>query len=329
MEKQSGNFFSVVGVIGCITSILIILVLCACMSIFVVLFAESSNLAIKQAYKENVLSQGSSGDKVGLIKVEGIIWDMEDGVYEKGLTTYILESLDTILDDKDYKVLIIQIDSPGGSLYDSARITDKILELKERGVVIVSYMESIGASGGYWVAAPSDAIYLQPETFTGSIGIFVQTYDYEKLLDMIGIKEIYITNKEGTQKVPDDYDDPESQNYKIIQEILDENYEEFISLIQDGRGLTRGQLEGLVDGRVISGRQAVENGLADGFGGYDEALSFGIEKAELDDPKVIEFQRSEILGFGSWTAKLNVLYTTLRPQEPKMSLVALPEKGNY
>jgi protease IV len=329
MEKQSNNFFSIIGAVGCVVLILMVLVFCSCMSIFMIFAAESSNVATKSSYKTSVLEKGQEDYKVGLVKIEGIIWDESDGVHETGLTSYLVDSLDTMIADDSYKAVIIEIDSPGGGVYDSARITDKILELKERGVVVVSYMKSLGASGGYWVAAPSDAIYVQPETFTGSIGVFIQTVDYEKLLDMIGIKEVYVTNKEGTNKVSNDYTNQDSEEYKIIQSILDENYEAFVSLIEDGRGVSRDNFGDLLDGRILSGRQAVTAGLADGFGGYDESFDFVKEQSEGKELHVIEFQRARLFGFNSFSAKLDSLYSQLTPQEPNTSLMALPEKTGY
>ncbi|MDU5536080.1 MAG: S49 family peptidase, partial [Anaerococcus sp.] len=131
--------------------------------------------------EDEVLYGINKAQRIMVVNVDGLIANDDSN-------DYIVEKLDEALDDDTIKGVILHVNSPGGSVYASEKIAKKIEEVKEKNIPVYSVMQELAASGGYYISAPCDKIYASNETFTGSIGVIMQSYSLEGLFEKYGIK---------------------------------------------------------------------------------------------------------------------------------------------
>ena len=188
-----------------------------------------------------------------------------------------LDQLDAILNDDTVKGIVLSVDSPGGGVIESAEIHRKLVQIKEeRQIPIYVSMGSMAASGGYYIAAPADKIFAQRETITGSIGVIMQSYNYEKLAEKVGIE--FETIKSGEHK--DMFGGARAsteEELAMLQEMIDESYEDFVDVIEEGRDMTEAEVKKVADGRILGGTQAVKAGLVDEIGKEEAALQHYVQ----------------------------------------------------
>ncbi|WP_194436253.1 signal peptide peptidase SppA [Vibrio fluminensis] len=182
--------------------------------------------------------------------------------------------------DNKVKAVVLRVDSPGGSAFASEVIRNEVDALKQAGKPVVVSMSSVAASGGYWIAMGADQIVAQPTTITGSIGIFSVITTFEKGLNNIGV----YTDGIGTSPlsgigmttgIPDKAAD-------AIQLGIEHGYSRFINLVSNNRNIPLDQMEGIAEGRVWTGQDAMNLGLVDKMGDFDDAIALAAELAELD-----------------------------------------------
>ncbi|MBK5253297.1 MAG: signal peptide peptidase SppA [Peptostreptococcaceae bacterium] len=216
-----------------------------------------------------------SDDYIAVISVEGTIADSSSSILETETYNhqFTMDAIDDIIDDNDNKGLIIQVNSPGGSVYTSDELYLKILEYKETGRPVYSAMGSMAASGGYYISAPADKIIANRNCWTGSIGVKIGTiYDATELLKNIGIKTETITSGDN-KNMGSYYEEMTEEQEDIFQGLVDEAYEQFVGIVADGRNMTVDQVKVLADGRIYTAKQALENGLIDEIGDYEYAIN--------------------------------------------------------
>lgn len=213
-------------------------------------------------------------DKIGVVTVEGVITDSME----------ITENIKNFSRDKSIVAVVVRIDSPGGGVAASQEIYDAIVELKKKKKVVVS-MGSVAASGGLLIACAGDKIVANPGTITGSISAIMQFANVEELLKKVGVKSSVV--KSGQYKdigSPTREMTPEER--VIIQELIDDIYEQFVDVIVRERKLPREKVVAISDGRVFSGRKAKEYGLVDQLGDMafaaKLALALAGKKGEYD-----------------------------------------------
>ncbi len=190
-------------------------------------------------------------------------------------------------EDDSVRAIVLRIDSPGGSAIASDVIWREVALVRESGKPIVASMSDLGASGGYYIAMGADAIVAQPATLTGSIGVvfgkFTTGGTYEKL--GVGVEPV----SEG--RFAEIYSPvtrfSEAERAKV-QEHVDAIYEQFVTKAAEGRGTTRDLLHEVAQGRVWTGRQALEHGLIDDVGGLRRAIALAKEKAGIDPGDEVE-----------------------------------------
>lgn len=243
-----------------------------------------------------VLEDGSPSSRIAVLDVKGQI--MDQNISPLTMPGYnhkkILADLEQIKTDQTIKALILRVNSPGGGVYESAELTDKIMEVQtEKEIPVYTVMESMAASGGYYIAANSDKIYAQAETLTGSIGVIMQGFNVSGLLDKLGIEDRTI--KSGDLKdLGSMTRENTSEELAVMQDLVDNMYERFIDTVERGRDLSRDEIYTLADGRIYDGAQAVENGLVDQLGYFNDALIDLRESYSLEDAQVILFQENEL-----------------------------------
>jgi protease-4 len=252
-------------------------------------------------------SSVSSSEKIGLIKVEGLITDAKETV----------ENLKTFTEDDTIKAIVIRIDSPGGAVAPSQEIYDQIKEAKKKKKVLIS-MANLAASGGYYIASQGDKIIANPGTLTGSIGVIMEIPNVEDLMRKIGIKNDVI--KSGLHKdIGSMYRDISPEDRQLLQGLLDDVHEQFIKAVAEGRKMNYEKVKQLADGRIFTGKQAKENGLVDELGGLEYTINLAAKLAKIEGkPEVVELKKKDgILNiFEKLTSKLALVdqFHTLKLQ---------------
>src|SRR5690625_282666 len=244
-------------------------------------------------FSEKVVEEGSGGQKIVVANLEGVIQDMGDNPFlSSGLNNYnrLLKVLDHAAEDDSVDGVIINVDSPGGGVVESATIHDKVIEIQEEhDKPVYVTMGNTADSGGYYVAAPADKIVAHPATITGSIGVIMQAIDFTDLADDLGID--FNTIKSGKHKdIMSSSRKMTDEEKDILQSIIDESYDEFVQIIVDGRDMSESEVRRLADGRVYTGKQAQENELVDELGSLEDTIAMMEEDYGWDDSLVVEYE---------------------------------------
>ena len=188
------------------------------------------------------------------------------------------------VEEQRFPVLLLRIDSPGGTVGDSQEIHQALLRLKAKGCKIVASYGNISASGGVYVGCAADRVVANPGTITGSIGVILRGNNLEKLLERIGIR--FETVKSGVFKDILSPDRPLSDAERsILQALIDSSYGQFVRAVAEGRGLSEETVRSFADGRVFSGAQALELGLVDLLGDEETARREAARLVGLDEER--------------------------------------------
>ena len=250
--------------------------------------------------EEEVIEDGDYEQKIVVLDIEGTIADTGDSSSLLSSEGYdhqaLLEHLDTIAWDDTISGLVLEVNSPGGGVHESAEIHRKIQAIKEAGKPVYVSMGSMAASGGYYVSAPADQIYASPETLTGSLGVIMQSFNFEGFAKKYGID--MVTIKSGEFKdIGNSFRDMTDEEKSIMQSLVDNSYSQFVTVIAEGRGMSKEAVRKVADGRIYDGRQAKELNLVDELGYLDDAIA-GMKKNEgLEDAAVVKLTDS--IGLGS------------------------------
>lgn len=210
---------------------------------------------------------------IGVVKVDGDMMDssgssyFSSGTYNHDATVDYIEALSAASNNVG---ILLYVNSGGGYSYIGDDLYLELMEYKEEtGRPIYAYFDSIAASAAYYAAMSADEIYANRMTTTGSIGVYMTVYDMTELYDKLGIEEHMIRSGDnkgiggGGQEVTEEY-------LAIEQAQVDEMYELFIDVIEQGRGMNREDIYPLADGRTFTASQALDNGLIDGICRYEE-----------------------------------------------------------
>lgn len=220
------------------------------------------------------------GKAIGVVTVSGEIVDGDAGPAVAG-GDRIAELLDEALDD-DLAGLVVRVNSPGGSVMASEVIRRAILRHKAKEIPIAISMGNLAASGGYWVSTAGDRIFAQPETITGSIGVFAVIPTFEGTAAEVGVNaDGYRTTPLSGQ--PDLVAGFTPEVDSILQSSVGNTYADFIQLVSEARNLSPERVDAIAQGRVWDGGAAKQLGLVDNFGGINEALAWVAKEAELED----------------------------------------------
>ena len=202
-----------------------------------------------------------------------------------------VETIEELANDDWIKAVVLRIDSPGGSALTSELLWRAIEKLKESKPVIVS-MGNTAASGGYYIAAGADHIFADPLTITGSIGVFATLPNAKGFLDDIGIQsESVETHPNAIGYSP--YQNLSESYEKQMKRGIESVYDTFKQRVIDGRNLSSKEVERLSQGRVWSGKQALDIGLIDDLGGLKDAIELAAKISEIENYNVIEYPKFE------------------------------------
>ncbi len=222
-------------------------------------------------------------DYIAVVEVVGTIQEQkETGIFEiteEYQHTTTMDYIDDLMNDVYNKGILLYVDSPGGTVYESEELYRKMLEYKENtGKPIWVYMSHYAASGGYMISMASDRIFANANTTTGSIGVIMSGYDMTGLYEKLGIRYVSITSGEykDSSKLTD-------EQIAVFQEQVDEYYSKFVEIVADGRDMPGEEVRRLADGRTYTADQALENGLIDQISSYEDMKDVMGDELEVDD----------------------------------------------
>lgn len=243
--------------------------------------------------EEQIVEPGGN-QKIAVLSIDGTITSANSGgglFSSEGYNheTFMTE-LDAVYHDRSVKGILLTVNSPGGGVYESAEIKHALDKIqKDRQIPIYVSMQSMAASGGYYVSAGADKIFAAAETTTGSIGVIMSGLNYSKMLEKVGISDT--TVKSGALKDMGSAVRPETkEDMAVLQSLVNNSYNRFVDIVSKGRHLSVDETKKLADGRVYDGIQAKENGLIDDIGYTENALDALKKEKNLESATVIQYQ---------------------------------------
>ena len=260
------------------------------------------------AFFLSLFDQESKKPLIGVLPIEGVIMKSDDA----------LKKIQEFKEDSNVKGVIIRINSPGGAVAPSQEIYQEILSLKKIKPVYAS-ISSVGASGGYYIAAAATKIYAMPGSLTGSIGVIMQSMNVGELTKKIGLK--FETLKAGKNKDLGNAFRPMTGGERsLLNNLLSETHRQFIADVQSQRSLPEQVLAEVTDGRVLTGTQAKKAGLVDELLTFRQvqvalASELGLgnefELTYAMDPKeqfLKDLDMENLLGLNNLTAQKGLFY---------------------
>ena len=261
----------------------------------------------------------TSSNRIAVILAEG---EIVDGNADGAISSEkFAKEIRKARKDENIKAIVLRVNSQGGSILASDVIWREMSEAKKVKPVIVS-MGEVAASGGYYIAAPADTIVAQPNTITGSIGIFGILFNVQELVnDKLGVTTDVVSTGElsdfGNMARP-----LSEVERTIIQSSVEDGYETFISRVAEGRGMHPDSVRKIASGRVWTGSQAKARGLVDVLGGLDTAIGIAAAKIKAgDDYRVVYYPEKkpwfeELMVSFSDQVQVRILQTQLGDQYP-------------
>lgn len=237
--------------------------------------------------------EGKSKNKIAVLYAEGEITEAVTSPYsmDKSITEKVAKELIKLKEDESIKAVVLRVNSPGGSAFTSEQIWKQVLELKKVKPIVVS-MGDVAASGGYYISCAANKIVAEPNTLTGSIGIFGMFPNMTGLFNKVALTTDVV--KTNTYADLGDVSRPMREDEKaLIQSRIESGYDTFITRCADGRGMTKAAIDSIGQGRVWTGEQAIEKGLVDELGGIEKAIAVAAKLADLKDYKLVEVSGSK------------------------------------
>lgn len=265
-------------VIGLLAAVLIFTFVC---SASILTNSLSTKIVDRQNLLNSILETTSgyelpSEEFVGVVTVDGTIMDTAS----TSIFTQVgynhqktLQYIDDLKNSYNNKGILLCVNSPGGGVYESDELYQKLMEYKETtNRPVWTYMKNQACSGGYYISMASDKIFANRNCWTGSIGVIISLGNYKEFMDKLGIKEVNITS--GKNKAMGSSGETITREQKkILQSLVDESYEQFVSIIAEGRNMDIDMVKTAADGRIYTAKQALDLQLIDGIDTYEGTIS--------------------------------------------------------
>ncbi len=270
---------------------IIILICIICLFIGLFFPKNTNNQSISEINRQLSISPISvptpfKGERISVIKLDGVISDSPNSTFFKDSTSSssVLDSIIKATKDQSVKAIVIRINSPGGTVAASQELYKAVLNARKKKPVVIT-MGDIAASGGYYISSAADAIFANPGTLTGSIGVITSYLNFYDLLNKIGVKGVVI--KSGDFK---DIGNPTrpmtEQEKKILQALLDDTYDQFLTDVSKGRNIPKSTLAKIARGLIYTGKQAKRVKLVDYLGDYSQAVKHAQKLAKQRFPSL-------------------------------------------
>jgi len=298
----------------------IILIVLLCLSVFVIFvmgasravgltrqFQPPSGREVGPQLEEVTLKDNDASAKIAVITVDGIITSHQADEAGNNMVEVINAQLEEAKKDDKVKAAILKVDSPGGEVMASDEIYRAIKKFQTGtgGKPVICSMGSLAASGGYYISSPCRWIVADELTLTGSIGVIMETVNYRGLMDKIGVEPYVfksgkykdmLSGMRETNEIP-------AGEHAMVQGLIDQTFDKFKQVVADGRDAAheKNKDEGqplasdwkdYADGRVVSGDQALQLGLVDELGGFDDAVDRAERIANIKNANLIEYRET-------------------------------------
>ncbi len=259
-------------------------------SVFSRLNGTSRDQETLPRFRETILERGRKGstDKIAVIALRGVISSSLPGNIGDSMVDDMRFALEQARDDDNVRAVVLEIDSPGGEVTSSDIIYNAVVKTRARKPVVV-YMDSVAASGGYYVACGGKYLIASDTTITGSIGVIIQTLNYEQLFNKIGLASVVFKSGKfkdmlnGARPIT-----PEEREY--VQGFVMSTYEKFLGIVAKERNLPAdGLRNSIADGRILSGKDARDNKLIDGLGQVEDAFRKAKELGGATEATVVKY----------------------------------------
>src|SRR5437667_7408008 len=248
-------------------------------------------------FREILLQRGARGtaDKFPVITMRGLFSSSLPGAFTDSMVDDMRAALQQARDDDRVKAIVLEIDSPGGEVTASDAIYNAVVKTRARKPVVV-YMESLAASGGYYVSCGGKYLMANETTITGSIGVIIQTLNYEQLFNKVGLAAVVFKSGKfkdllnGARPIT-----PEEREF--VQNFVMKTYDKFLGIVAKERNLPAdGLRNSIADGRIFSGREALENKLIDGVGQIEDAYAKAKQLGGAPEAVVVRYAAPFSLG---------------------------------
>ncbi len=282
--------------LGCL-SIFLFVALCASLFVNFVLMAAvfqryggTGEIEPLPRFREILLQRGTRGvaDKVAVISMRGLISSSVPGSVSDSMVDDMRAALQQAREDDRVKAIVLEIDSPGGEVTASDAIYNALVKARAKKPVVV-YMESLAASGGYYVSCGGKFLMASDTTITGSIGVIIQTLNYEQLFNKVGLASVVFKSGKfkdmlnGARPIT-----PEERD--LVQSFIMKTYDKFLGIVAKERNLSADVLrKTIADGRILSGKDAFENKLIDGLGELDDAFAKARQLGNAPGAKIVKY----------------------------------------
>lgn len=258
-------------------------------------FGDVSEWFSGSTLSEITIEDGDVFNRIAVLEINGSIKDtgIPDSIFAVSGYNHrtFMEQLNQVKNDDTVKAVIIKMNTPGGGVVETTEVHDKIKEIQEEtGKPVYISMGTMATSGGYFIAAPAHKIYAAPDTLTGSLGVIIQGYNLSGLAEKFGVE--MVTFKSGPYKdIMSPMRDMTEEEKKIIEELIYNAHNQFVKVISEGRGIPENEVRKIADGRIYDGRQALELGLIDGHGYFEDVLEIVKKEQKLENPMVFTYSQ--------------------------------------
>ena len=282
--------------LGCL-SIFLFVALCASLFVnFALMLAAFQRVGgIREAepiprFREILLQRSvrATTDKIAVITMRGLISTSIPGNVSGSMVDDLRAALQQAREDHRVKAIVLEIDSPGGEVTASDEIYSAVVKTRAKKPVVV-YMDSLAASGGYYVSCGGKFLMANEPTITGSIGVIIQTLNYEQLFNKVGLASVVF--KSGKFKDMLNGARPiTSEERELVQNFIMSTYDKFLGIVAKERNVPADLLRNTIaDGRILSGKEALQNKLIDGLGQLEDAFTKAKQLANAPDAKVVKY----------------------------------------
>lgn len=285
-----------------------------------------AGLKKKTKFTERLEQEGKAGsqDRIVHLDIEGIITSSEiGGFFSQGfpLVDTIKQALEQAVNDKRVKAIVLRINSPGGEVTASDTLYAAVKAAASKKPVIV-HMDSMAASGGYYIACGASKIVASETTLTGSIGVIMESFSYHGLFEKVGLGVNTFTSgafKDTLSGARPMREDEKAQ----VQSLVTQMYDRFLGIVAEARKLDKTTLKTTVaDGRVLMGREALQHKLVDQVGYLEDAYQLARETAAAPDSMVVKYQRQvsffDVLGMAEASQPKKVEIDALQNLLPRL-----------
>lgn len=246
--------------------------------------------------REKVLRPGADGTgTIVLVTIHGAITGDGSPLEGEGMLAQVAEELRNAAENDKVKAVLLQIDSPGGGLTASDQIHHEIRKLREAGKTVIAWAGGTMASGGYYIAVACEGIMASPTCTVGSIGVLLQHFQVEGLMQMLGIKVDPIASGER-KTMGSPFRDMSPEERKILQNFVNTSHRRFVGIVAAGRNLPLEEVTKLADGGIFVPEDALAHGLIDKIGYIEDAVTWVEEITGEADMRLITYRR--LLSFG-------------------------------